>query len=152
MRGDSDTWATAVALALLDVAQRQKRPFALLAFDGRVKHEAKVAVGSQLPEDALFTECSGGTDIALVLTRALSLIQESDGAMKKADVVLITDGESERGGAPAIRKLAAEMGVTLVGLGIGVEPASLSVWCDTAQAVTRLDTVDESAAEAVFTL
>jgi uncharacterized protein with von Willebrand factor type A (vWA) domain len=152
MRGDSDTWATALALALLDVAQRQKRPFALLAFDGRVKHEAKVPVGGQLPEEALFTECSGGTDIHHVLTRALSLIQESDGAMKKADVLLITDGESERGGAPAIRKLAAELGITLVGLGIGVEPASLAVWCDTAQAVTRLDTVDESAAEAVFTL
>src|SRR5262249_57156426 len=31
---DKDIWATAVALALLDVAQHEKRPFALLCFDG----------------------------------------------------------------------------------------------------------------------
>jgi uncharacterized protein with von Willebrand factor type A (vWA) domain len=40
MDGPPDVWATAVALALLDVAQRQRRPFALLGFDEGIKHEA----------------------------------------------------------------------------------------------------------------
>lgn len=152
MDGPKDVWATAVALALLDVAQRQRRPFALVAFDGAVKHEARVEVGGQLPEDALLVSCSGGTNITGTLARALSIIQESNGAMKKADVVLITDGESETQDAPVVRQLAGGLGVTILGFGIGVMPASLKPWCDEAHAIHRLDTVDEVAAEALFTL
>lgn len=152
MDGPKDVWATAVALALLDVAQRQRRPFALVAFDGAVKHEARVEVGGQLPEDALFVSCSGGTNITGTLARALSIIQESNGAMKKADVVLITDGESETQDAPVVRQLAEGMGVTILGFGIGVDIAALKPWCDEVTAIHRLDTVDEAAAEALFTI
>lgn len=150
--GGRDIWATAVALALLEVAQRQRRPFVLLAFDGAVKEEVRVGVGEQLPESALFIGCSGGTNITGVLARALSVIQESNGAMKKADVVLITDGESEQQDAPVVRQMALQLGVTIIGLGIGVAPASLAPWCDEAHGITRLDTVDDSAAEAVFSI
>lgn len=129
MEGPKDVWATAVALALLEVSQRQRRPFALVAFDGAVKHEARVEVGGHLPEDALFVSCSGGTNITGTLARALSIIQESDGAMKKADVVLITDGESETQDAPVVRQLAEGLGVTILGFGIGVMPDSLKAWC-----------------------
>src|SRR6185312_10631442 len=67
MAGAADIWATAVALALLEVAQRQRRPFALLSFDARVKDEVIVAPGEMLPEGALFIGCAGGTDICRVL-------------------------------------------------------------------------------------
>lgn len=152
MSGAADVWATAVALALLDVAQRQRRPFALLAFDGDVKRVDIVEVGGQLPEETLFTECSGGTDITRVMTRALSIIQTSNGALKKADVVLITDGESDTTEAPAIRKLAEQLKVTVLGVGIGVSADSLKPWCDDARAINSLDTVDDKTAEALFTL
>lgn len=152
MEGQEDIWATAVALALLDIAKRQKRPFALLAFDGEVKRQDIVPVDGQLPEETLFTACTGGTNITGVLARAMSVIHDSNGAMKKADVVLITDGESDTGGAPAIRHLAEELRVTVLGVGIGVSAESLKPWCDEVHAITRLDTVDESAAEALFTL
>lgn len=152
MDGQKDIWATAVSLALLEVATRQRRAFALLAFDGAVKHEARVEVGGQLPEDALFVNCSGGTNITGVLARALSIINDSNGALKKADVVLITDGESEQQDAPVIRQLAAQLGVTIIGLGIGVEAESLKAWCDEAHAIRHLDTVEEAAAEAVFSI
>ncbi len=152
MSGQSDIWATAVALALLEVAQRQRRPFALVSFDGQVKHEARVEVGGQLPEEALFVSCSGGTNITGTLARALSIIQESAGAMPKADVVLITDGESEAQDAPVIKQLAGQLGVTILGVGIGVSAESLTPWCDEAHAINRLDTVDDSAAEALFTI
>lgn len=152
MDGQKDIWATAVSLALLEVATRQRRPFALLAFDGEVKHEARVEVGGQLPEDALFVNCSGGTSITGVLARSLTIINDSNGALKKADVVLITDGESEQQDAPLIRQLAAQLGVTIIGLGIGVEAEPLKAWCDEAHAIRRLDTVEEAAAEAVFTI
>lgn len=152
MDGERDIWATAVALALLEVAQRQKRAFAMLAFDGVVKHEAVVTAGGQLPEDALFVACTGGTNITGVIHRALEVIEEGHGAMKKADVVLVTDGGSDFSAAPALRQRAAELGVTVLGLGIGVEAESLKHWCDEAHSVSRLDTADAAVAESVFTL
>lgn len=152
MEGAKDIWATAVALALLDVAQRQRRPYALVAFDGEVKQEDRVDVNGQLPENSLFIPCAGGTNITGVLARALSIIQESNGSMRKADVVLITDGESETQDAPVIKQMAGELGVTILGVGIGVHADSLNPWCDEAHAVSRLDTVDDAAAEALFTI
>lgn len=152
MDGPKDIWATAVALALLEVAHRQRRPFALVAFDGAVKREDVVEVGGQLPEETLFTACSGGTNITGVLARALSIIQTSTNGMKTADVVLITDGESETQDAPVVRQLAEQLRVTILGVGIGVSAESLKPWCDEAHAISRLDTVDEVAAEALFTI
>lgn len=152
MDGAKDIWATAVALALLDVAQRQRRPFALVAFDGDVKRQDIVEVGGQLPEETLFTACSGGTNITGVLSRALSIIQTSTGGMKAADVVLVTDGESETQDAPVVRQFAEQLRVTILGVGIGVSAESLKPWCDDAHAISRLDTVDEAAAEALFTI
>jgi uncharacterized protein with von Willebrand factor type A (vWA) domain len=152
MEGAADIWSTAVALALLDIAQRQRRPFALLAFDGEVKRQDIVEVGGQLPEDTLFTACSGGTNITGVLSRALSIIQESSGGMKKADVVLITDGESETQDAPVVRQFAEQLRVTILGVGIGVSAESLKPWCDDARAINSLDTVEDKTAEALFTI
>ena len=152
MDGPKDTWATAVALALLDVAQRQRRAFALLGFDESVKSEVHVDAGGQLPEAALFTNCSGGTNIAVVLARALNIVRESTTSLKEADVVLITDGESDRQDAPLVRHVAQQFGVTIIGLGIGVAVDALNPWCDEAHAIHRLDAVEDAAAEALFTL
>ncbi|MFT3840786.1 MAG: VWA domain-containing protein [Myxococcaceae bacterium] len=152
MDGTKDIWATAVALALLEIAHRQKRPFALLCFDGEVKHETKVSIGESLPEDSLFVPASGGTNITGVIFRALNIIEERDGKLKQADVVLITDGESDTSGAPVVGEKAAQLGVTVLGFGIGVSPESLKPWCDEVHAVYRLDTVDEATAEAMFTI
>ena len=75
MDGPRDIWATALSLALLDQAQRERRPFALVAFDYRVKFEAVVKPGEPLPEAALFTACAGGTEIADAVARGLEIIQ-----------------------------------------------------------------------------
>jgi uncharacterized protein with von Willebrand factor type A (vWA) domain len=48
MAGQPDLWATAVALALLDQARHEHRPFALLGFDGAVKSEHVIAPGAAL--------------------------------------------------------------------------------------------------------
>jgi uncharacterized protein with von Willebrand factor type A (vWA) domain len=152
MSGASDIWATAVAIALLDVAHRQRRQFALLSFDARVKDEVIVKPGEPLPEDALFIGCAGGTDICKVLSRSLEIIRTNPGVMKKADIVLITDGGSEAHEAPFLRQLAAGLGVTLLGFGIGVAETDLAPWCDEVQAVTKLDDVDENTADKLFTV
>ena len=50
MDGPRDIWATALSLALLDQAHRERRTFALLAFDYRVKFEAVVKPGEPFPK------------------------------------------------------------------------------------------------------
>jgi uncharacterized protein with von Willebrand factor type A (vWA) domain len=150
MDGDPDTWATAVALALLDVAQAERRPFALLGFDEGIKHEVVVRPGEPLPEAALFVSCGGGTDIGNTISRGLDIIEEHSGAMRRADIVLITDGESPAERAPQLRTRAATLGVTVLGFGIGVVPAALTPWCDEAHAVEHLTTLDDKMAEHLF--
>ncbi len=150
MDGPRDIWATALALALLDQAQRERRVFALLAFDYAVKHESVVKPGEALPEQALFTACAGGTEIGVALRRGLDLIQQHQGALKKADLVLITDGGSDTAVAPKLREDALALGVSILGLGIGVEREWLAPWCDEVQAITNLNTIDDASAELLF--
>jgi uncharacterized protein with von Willebrand factor type A (vWA) domain len=150
MDGPRDVWATAVALALLDQAQRERRAFALLGFDGRVKFEAVVQPPGALPEEGLFVSCCGGTDIAAAVERGLEIIRTHPGALRKADLVLVTDGGSDAGAAAALRESAAALGVTILGLGIGVEREWLAPWCDEVHVVTDLSTVDDASATALF--
>ncbi len=150
MDGPPDIWATAVALALLDIAQRQRRPFALLGFDDIVKQEVIVKLGGRFPAAELFLSCGGGTDIANVIDRGLSVIEQNPGALRKADLVLITDGGSAIDRAPELRTRAAALGVTILGFGIGINQGALAPWCDEAQAVVDLDRIDDKAAEQLF--
>jgi uncharacterized protein with von Willebrand factor type A (vWA) domain len=150
MDGARDIWATALSLALLDQAHRERRTFALLAFDYRVKFEAVVKPGEALPEEALFTGCGGGTEISSALARGLEIIAGDQGVLKKADVVLVTDGGSDAGTAPKLREQAQAMGVTILGLGIGVEREWLAPWCDHILTIMDLNTLDEASANALF--
>ena len=150
MDGPRDIWATALSLALLDQAHRERRTFAMLAFDYRVKHEVVVKPGDRLPEDALFTSCAGGTEISVAMARGLELIATNPGALKKADIVLVTDGGSDAQMAPKLREQARGMNVTILGLGIGVEREWLAPWCDEVQVVTDLNHIDDTSAEMLF--
>jgi signal transduction histidine kinase/Mg-chelatase subunit ChlD len=152
MDGPRDIWATALALALLDEARRTRRVYALIGFDYAVKHECVVNPGESLPEEALFTACAGGTEISVALHRGLHLIQQHPWALKTADVVLVTDGGSDTAGAPALRERAQDFGVTILGLGIGVEREWLQPWCDEVQAITDLTNIniDETSATKLF--
>jgi len=150
MDGPRDEWATALALALLDHAQRDRRTYALLGSDARVKFETIVRPGEPLPEAGLFVECAGGTDIALAIERGLEIIRAHPASLKKADLVLVTDGGADSSSAPNMREGAARLGATIFGLGIGVGLESLSPWCDEAHVISNLSSVDEGAARSLF--
>lgn len=150
IHGPRDVWATALALALLDQAHRECRAFALICFDSQVKFEAVVKPGEQLSEGALFTASAGGTEISRAMVRGLEIIRSNEGRMKKADIVLITDGGSDTASAPVLRQDACALGVTILGHGIGVERAWLEPWGDDVQVVTDLNTLDTGSAEKLF--
>ena len=103
-----------------------------------------------MPEAALFVSCTGGTNIGRALARGLDIIREHPGALKKADVVLITDGASEIDTAQFVRMQAAELGVTMLGFGIGVAKEELEPWCDEVHSIISLETVDDKTAEKLF--
>jgi len=69
---------------------------------------------------------------------------------RRADVVLVTDGESDPTSADGLRERARARNVTVLGLGIAVPREALAPWCDEARAIERLDTVEESLAMTVF--
>ena len=152
MDGARDVWATAVALALLEVARRERRAFALLCFDGAVKFETVVEAGGPLPEAALSVGCAGGTSIAAALGRGLDLIRTGPRGLRKSDVVLITDGGSDVEPAAGLRTIAAAFGASIFGLGIGVEADVLQPWCDEVQLVRDLDGVSDEIAGKLFTV
>ena len=149
MEGDKDIWASAVALALLDMVHRQHRTFILLGFCDEVFYRKVVKPGRPLPEDALFVSLRGGTDISKVLDLALNAC-ETRTIMKRADIVVVTDGGSDTSTAGWIRERAKAKGVQILGVGIGSAAGMLSPWCDDVCAITDLNGIDDSNATKLF--
>jgi uncharacterized protein with von Willebrand factor type A (vWA) domain len=96
MDGDSEMWAKAVTLALLEIAQMQKRAFAVIFFGAEddpletieIKKGEKNVISKviQIAEYYL----GGGTDFEKPLTAALELVEKTE--FKKADIIFVTDG------------------------------------------------------------
>lgn len=149
MEGAPDEWATAVALALLGIAQQESRPFGLVIFNGNVLSSQIVRPGEALPEAALVAPCSGGTDISNAVSASLDIVQ-TNGVIRSADIVLITDGASDTTLAAELRARVRELDVTVLGVGIGVEKQALEPWCDAIEVVSTTETLTEPAAEALF--
>ena len=78
------------------------------------------------------------------------MIATNPGALKKADIVLVTDGGSDAHMAPKLKEQASGMNVTILGLGIGVEREWLAPWCDAIQIVTNLNHINDTSAEMLF--
>lgn len=94
MNGSEETWSKAVAVALLEIAQKQKRDFACILFDSDVDDVFIVEKGYLDPMTIVGiaeTFSGGGTSFEPPLQKALDLIQDSK--FKKADITFITDGD-----------------------------------------------------------
>ncbi len=99
MSGDKDVWAKAVALTLLDIAQRQRRLLHAICFAGpdTPLYESDLNYGQRYssdPQEVLRLASyfpGGGTDFRRPLEAALHRLQQKP--LRKSDVVLITDGE-----------------------------------------------------------
>lgn len=107
MAGDKELWAKGVALTLMEIARQQKRHFRAVVFSGRPS-DLRVFDLLQMPGpgqlqappvelEALMDMAEyfprGGTNFQLPLERALELLQEK--ALRRGDVVLITDGQAQ---------------------------------------------------------
>ena len=121
----------------------------MLGFSDEVFQRVVVRVGRPLPEKELFVACRGGTDVTNVLDLALNAVETRD-VMKRADIIVITDGESDTSKAGWIRARAKAKDVRITGIGIGVKKRSLKPWCDEVHCVTDLNGIDEEGAVVLF--
>ena len=128
--GGRDAWATAVGLALLAMAKKDRRTFALVPFNEATLGEFIVGPRDRLPEAALMIEPSGGTDISAALQRGLEIVERRADRLPGADLILITDGEADPARAHELRKRVEVLGLTVFGIAIEVPAASLEPWCD----------------------
>jgi len=96
MNGPRDEWAKAVALALLQLAIKQKRAFGFIGFDDRVKFQkffprnSTVTIEQKIELATMFS--GGGTNFYDPLMKAFEM-RAQDPTLKPADIVFITDGD-----------------------------------------------------------
>ncbi len=156
MAGESELWSKAVALALLDIARRQKRAYAVIHFDTRVRCSLIWEKGPNPPEWDKIVEVmeffsGGGTNFEPPLKKALDLL-ESD-QFKKADVILVTDGAAGTDFADEYRRRAALKEATTYGVEIGGygDRSAMDSFCDHTMSVDDL-TGGNDATDTLFAL
>ncbi|KNF10096.1 von willebrand factor type A domain-containing protein [Gottschalkia purinilytica] len=95
MEGDLEVWSKSVAIALLDIAIKQKRDFVSILFSNKVyktiEFNKNKMEPSKLYELATFFYGSG-TNFVEPLTESINLINSAK--YKYSDIIFITDGEA----------------------------------------------------------
>lgn len=91
---DKDLPSKGFTLALMSIAKRQKRDFALVLFsrDTRTKIYPKGNISVEDMVDLATTFLDGGTDFVKPLSEAKDIINQS--RFNQADIVFLTDGEA----------------------------------------------------------
>jgi len=97
MQGSREIWAKAVALALITLAEKQKRAFGFIGFDSKVSYAKFFAKGhkvkmSEKIEIASFFS-GGGTNFRHPLEKAFEMRELEKEQLNPADIVFITDGD-----------------------------------------------------------
>ncbi len=152
MAGDKEIWSKAVALTLLEIARRQRRPFRSIAFssgdmplqvldmNARPRYEAEMAKVMDLAE--YFP--GGGTDAAL------ECLKKSQ--YKKGDVVFITDGECQVAPewAEHFRAEKERLGFSLYSILIDVGPSSLGTLKEFSDRITTIKQLTGDQAKEIF--
>lgn len=95
MKGQRDVWAKAAAMALLTIAQKQKRKYMMIHFDQNVQRVDRFEKKADPLEiiDAISHFTSGGTEFEEPLNQAVQAIA-GEQFYKSADIVFITDGDA----------------------------------------------------------
>lgn len=153
MAGERNIWSRATAMCLLHIAMLEKRDFALIEFSGGSQlaewvFPAKVPMDPEALVDMASHMFGGGTVPLNGVARAAEMMKQAP-AFKKADVVIVGDGEAGFGPEDEhLRNQLTEMGVRLFGIGIGGSFNYLEHYCEYVVSVQDFDVTDPSAATA----
>jgi uncharacterized protein with von Willebrand factor type A (vWA) domain len=153
MEGALEEWSKAVAIALLTIAAKEKRTCRILHFTNRVERVDDFERGKPDPAKLVASMESfygGGTNWARPLDSAVEIIR-SEAGFKRADIVLITDGECAVSDPwlEEFRKRQREFQFSTFGILLGrSDKRSLERVTD--RLVTIDNLADDSAVETVF--
>lgn len=159
MAGIKDDWSTALTLATLEIAQKEKRNFAYIPYEDKVLQTKDIRAGELDPQDVLDIaemNADGGTNFMMPLERALKCLEDS--LYKKGDILFITDGQAAVSPEFLNRfkkvKEEKQFFVTTVLINIdgwasrgGVEPFS-----DSITTISSVADLDEANAEKIFNI
>lgn len=139
MRGERDVWAKAACLAILEIAARQNRAFAILHFDDGVTRTDVFRAPRSVRWEAI-AECltwfsGGGTDISDAMAAGIDLIAKEP-AYRKADLVVITDGEDYSDSIRDAVKAAKAKGISTHWVGIDCDDTESDFGLATVAVVT----------------
>jgi hypothetical protein len=137
MGGAPEVWSKAIALALLDLARREGRPFAFCLFSQRLVVDFVEQPGKRTaPESVLqmlAIHAGGGTDFDPPINWACDVVGRYP-HLRDADLVFITDGECRASAATCKRLAALPMQCHGVAVGAALSsqrgPGSLADFCD----------------------
>lgn len=153
MGGGRETWAKAVAIALLNICQKQKRDFYGIIFSSRGDQmkEFYFPKGIAPVEEVLdFAEFAymGGTDFEMPIGRAVQILEDqfNDESAQRGDLVMITDGECAVSDDWMDRYFNAKKMLAFRHYGclIGFNSNTLDVLCDSTYKITDLAAPEEA--------
>ncbi|MCX8072070.1 MAG: VWA domain-containing protein [Candidatus Binatia bacterium] len=158
MSGDKEIWAKAIALTLLDIAQRQKRLFRVICFSSRETPlleldlnpcERYAADPHRVLDFAAYFP-GGGTDFQKPLDAAVKCLQS--GTYRKGDLIFITDGECqfEPGWLATFREHKQRLTFRLFAVLIDVGSASLAALQQVSDRVTSVRQLTAEAGAQLF--
>lgn len=135
MSGDRNVWLKAMACCLLNICRREKRDFAYVGFGSASEMTSHVFPAKE-PLDAqavldMASHFFGGGTTPIVGTNEAKRIMESAPIFKKADVVIVGDGQASFGHEDkVIRDTLRSRGVRIHAIGIAGQHGYLKEYID----------------------
>jgi len=158
MQGDKELWAKAVSLTLMDIARRQRRLFRAVLFSSGDESLKVLDLNRERryqPELRKVLEMAeyfpgGGTDFERPLSRALELIEHKK--LKRGDIVIITDGESQVSPEflSRLRARKEELGFSIFAVLVDVGSSELSTLAKFSDRVTTVKKLTTETARDIF--
>lgn len=161
MEGVKDDWSTALSLAVLEVAQKEKRNYGYIPYESKVCENMvkNVPAGELDPDDIMDIaefNVQGGTNFMAPLNEAVNCLTSD--RYKKGDILFITDGDC--GITPEwldnFKKQKAEMqfyvNTVLINIGGGASRGTVDQFSDNVVTISNLTDLDEVNAKAIFNI
>lgn len=160
MNPERDDWATALALAMLEIAQKEKRNYAYIPYESSVigNYVRNIFPGELDPDHIMdIAELSprGGTNFMAPLDEAVKCLLSDN--YKKGDIVFVTDGECGVDQTWLKNFLAIKkekefyVNAILINAGGGhVSTATLEQFSDNIVTISNLADLDDSNTKEIF--
>lgn len=157
MDGKPEEWSKALCLALLEIAQKQKRAYAYVGFDHQVRDVYEIPYGALKPDvvfDIAERFSGGGTNFEAPLRKALDIMKNQK--FKKGDIIFVTDGSA--GISPEFlkefKRVKKEKEFTvrtvLINIGAWGSDQIVKQFSDDVVTISSLSDLDENNAKNIF--